>query len=297
MTLVMAYLFGQIMAGPGITDNAQRQATEDRLLGILRVRRHDFFVEDPTIGIDRLDVYPSAGIPLATAMNNMPRRTSMTPERIEELRTLLRNGSRNEKLDAMEEAVLGRDLAASLVPDLAALMTSSEYVPCTEREHEFSGHASLAWTAASVIESIGVAPAVDVLRRLLEDHQLIVLPEACYDQGAYIGDYSSETIAPAGQAAKLVRLMGLDGFSLLDELAANALQDEELIADPARRTIVALVKLGTAIPPDDLRRLWLLLDHIQALPEVTTPTTHRGFALRDMARDSVRNLEKQGVAR
>jgi len=221
----------------------------------------------------------------------------MTPERIEELRALLRNGSRNEKLDAMEEAVHGHGLAASLVPDLAALMTSGDYVPCTEREYEFSGHASLAWTSASVIESIGVAPEIGVLRRLLADHQLIVLPEACYDQGAYIGDYSSETIAPAGQAAKLVRLMGADGFSLLDELAANALQAEELIADPARRTIIALAKLGTAIPAGDLRRLRLLLDHIQALPEVTTPATHRGFALRDMARDCVRNLEKQGAIR
>lgn len=221
----------------------------------------------------------------------------MTPERIEELRNLLRHGSRNEKLDAMEEAVHGRGLAASLVPDLAALMTSPDYVPCTQREYEFSGHASLAWTSASVIESIGIAPETDLLRQLLADHQLIVLPEACYDQGAYIGDYSSETIAPAGHAAKLVRLMGVGGLALLDELAANALQEEELIADPARRMIVALAKLGMAIPTDDRRRLWRVLDDVQALPEVTTPATHRGFALRDMVRDSVRSLEKQGVTR
>jgi len=221
----------------------------------------------------------------------------MTPERIEELRSLLRNGSRNEKLDAMEEAVHGDGLAGSLVPDLAALMTSSEYVPCTQREYEFSGHASLAWTAASVIESIGVAPELDVLRRLLADHRLIVLPEACYDQGAYIGDYSSETIAPAGQAAKLVRLMGVGGFVLLDELAANARLEEELIADPARRTIIALSQLSSAAPAESVARLRRELDAIAALPEVATPATHRGFALRDMARDCLRKLSKLGVTR
>lgn len=221
----------------------------------------------------------------------------MTPERIEELRHLLRNGDRNQKLDAMEEAVHGDGLAGSLVPDLAALMTSGDYVPCTQREYEFSGHASLAWTAASVIESIGVAPGVDVLRRLLADHQLIVLPEACYDQGAYIGDYSSETIAPAGQAAKLVRLMGANGFALFDELAANARHEEDLIADPARRTIIALSQLCASAPVESVNRLWRELDDIAALPEVVTPATHRGFALRDMARDCVRKLEKSGVTR
>jgi hypothetical protein len=221
----------------------------------------------------------------------------MTPDRIEELRDLLRNGDRDQKLDAMDEAVHGNGLSGSLVPDLAALMTSSDYVPCTQREYEFSGHASLAWTAASVIESIGVAPSVEVLRQLLADHQLIVLPEACYDQGAYIGDYSSETIAPAGQAAKLVRLMGVNGFALFDELAANARHEEELIADPARRTIIALSQLCAAAPAESVGRLWRELDDIAALPEVATPATHRGFALRDMARDCLKRLEKSGVTR
>jgi hypothetical protein len=221
----------------------------------------------------------------------------MTPARIEELRNLLRSGSRKGKLDAMEEAARGHGLAASLVPDLAALMTSSEYVPCTQREYEFSGHASLAWTSASVIEAIGVAPEIDILRQLLANHQLIVLPEACYDQGAYIGDYSSKTVAPAGQAAKLVRLMGMDGFALFDELAANARHEEDLIADPARRTIISLSQLCAAAPAESVKRFRRELDAVAALPEVMTPATHRGFALRDMARDCVRKLEKLGLTR
>ena len=222
----------------------------------------------------------------------VPPKPPLTSERIAQLRAMLLTGRRRQKLDAMEEAALAHASAAPLVPDIADFMTSSDYVPVGDRKYGFSGHAPLAFQAMSTIESIGVAPHVETLRRLLGDHQLIVLPEASYDQGAYIGDYSSETLAPAGFAARLVMLMGADAFGLFAGLAANARHQEELIADPARRAILKLSLLGPALTADTIAVLRGEMAAVQMLPEVAAPTTSRGFALRDMAADVLKNLDR-----
>ncbi|MFI0848396.1 hypothetical protein [Mesorhizobium sp. IMUNJ 23232] len=215
------------------------------------------------------------------------------PERIAELRSMLLSGRRRRKLDAMEEAALARASAAPLVPDIAPFMTSSDYVPVGEQEYDFSGHAPLAFQAMSTIEAIGVPPDIETLRRLLNDHQLIVVPEACCDQGAYIGDYSSETLSPAGFAARLVPLMGVEGFGLFTELAANARHENDLIADPARRTVVKLSLLGAALTVASIAVLRGEMAAVQTLPEVASPATRRGFALRDMAADVLKNLDRE----
>jgi hypothetical protein len=222
-----------------------------------------------------------------------PPKSPLTPERIAELRAMLLTGRRRQKLDAMEEAAHAHASAAPLVPDIAPFLTSTDYVPVGERAYDFSGHAPLAFQAMSTIESIGVAPDVETLRRLLGDHQLIVLPEASYDQGAYVGDYSSETLAPAGFAARLVMLMGADGFSLFAEIATNARHQEDLIADPARRAIVKLSLLGPALTAASIAVLRGEMTDVQMLPEVAAPASWRGFALRDMAADVSKNLDRE----
>ena len=65
-------------------------------------------------------------------------------EQIEVWRGALRGTDRYACLEAIDAVgPLGRS-AASLIPDLTALLTSQDYVPCTAREYEFSGHALLA---------------------------------------------------------------------------------------------------------------------------------------------------------
>jgi hypothetical protein len=74
------------------------------------------------------------------------------------------------------------------VSDLAALLVSDEYMPCKSLKYEFSGHDLIAFSAMQAIESIGVPPDIETLRTLLADRRVFELPEASYDQGAYIGD-------------------------------------------------------------------------------------------------------------
>ena len=205
-------------------------------------------------------------------------------EQIEAWRAALRGSDKYECLTAIEAAGKAGRAARSLVPDLAALLTSEDYVPCTAREYEFSGHASLAQSATSAIEAIGVAPEIETLRRLLADPRIFLLPEASYDQGAYIGDYSSETIAPAGFAGRLSEMMGLSAFALLDDLAIAARHDDKLIAWPSQRCIMRLADRAHHALPDECARLASLATNLEAMPDVAAPTSHRGFALRDLAR-------------
>lgn len=213
-----------------------------------------------------------------------PPAQPVTAEQIERWRAALRGGDRYNQLDAIEAAgQLGR-AAAGLVPDIVLFLASSDYVPCTGREYEFSGHAPLAQSATSAIESIGVVPDFATLRTIMADHRLIMLPEASYDQGAYIGDYSSETIAPAGFAARLVELAGLGGFDLLDALAENALHEAKEIYWPAHRCIMRLAEKVAVATDEQRSRLLALTEAIEAMPVTTPPTTHHGFDLRDLAR-------------
>jgi len=207
-----------------------------------------------------------------------------TAEQIEAWRAAMRDGDRYERLEAIEGAGNAGRAAAALVPDLAALLTSEDYVPCTARKHEFSGHAPLAQSAMFAIEGIGVSPEIDTLRTLLGDPRIFLLPEASYDQGAYIGDYSSESIAPAGFAGRLAEMLGLSGFALLDDLALSARHEDKLIAWPSQRCIMRLADRAHHATPAECARLADLAASIEALPEAAAPNTHRGFALRDLAR-------------
>jgi hypothetical protein len=209
---------------------------------------------------------------------------------IDALLAALKSPRPRDNLAAIEAAASLRAAGAPLVAELIQFLTSQAYVPCTAREYEFSGHAILAGAATRTIEAIGVAPDMDDVRRLLADHRIFTLPKACYDQGAYIGDYDSETTAPAGNAARLVALLGQGGFALLPQLAGNARHEAEEIGRPARRAIADLAKLAPQATVAIRQDFIAAIDRIADLPEALTPTTSRGFDLRDLARACRREL-------
>jgi hypothetical protein len=162
----------------------------------------------------------------------------------------LRSGNAYDKLDAMRAAAATGRAAASLVPDLAALLSSHEYA-----HNILTSHAPLCEHASYAIRDIGVAPDLDTLRALLASERVMQFPVACFDQGTYVGDYADETIATAGLAASLVPLMGVSGLMLLPELLANASKREAGIAEPAGRAIAKLTALVADADPGLAARL------------------------------------------
>jgi hypothetical protein len=203
--------------------------------------------------------------------------------RVADLGKALRTGSNLQKLEAIEAAARLGAHAAALVPDLAALVSSDEYVPCTSRDYSWATHALIGEGAARAIAAIGVAPDVATLRALLGDHRVLHFPQACFDQGAYIGDYASETRSPAALAARLVPLMGASGLSLLPELAANLHSDTDEISSAAS---MAIADLAAKLEHADARLVADLRGEAEimaASPEAIAPTTRRGFRLRDLA--------------
>jgi hypothetical protein len=205
------------------------------------------------------------------------------PPDIETLRAKLASDRPTDNLFAIEAAVHLREAAAPLVPDLLRFLTSERYVPCDQREYEFSGHAILAEDAMRVIEHIGVAPDIDELRKLLDNKRVIIMPESSYDQGAYIGDYSSTTFSPAGLAARLVPLHGENGLKLVGQLAANARDESDDIGQPALRAIKLLAPFAKTAEAANSNAYTAEIDRIAELPEALAPRTHRGFDLRDLA--------------
>lgn len=214
---------------------------------------------------------------------------------LDELRALLHSPHPPDNLEAMEAAALMHADAGVLVPDLVRFLDSEAYVPCTARRYEFSGHAILAEDAMRVIEEIGVPPPMDELRRLMADRRVIMVPEASYDQGAYIGDYSNSTFSPAGLAARLVPLHGHDCFALLDDLLPVVLAEPEEIRRPAQRAMKQLAPIAVQAAPENRGAYAAAIDRIAGLPEVTTPATYRGFDLRDLARDCRKLLGQGGL--
>lgn len=209
-------------------------------------------------------------------------RPGDTPD-LQALRAALESGTPLQKLDAIEEiSRTHKDRAVSLVPQLAALLTSEEYVPCTAREYEFSGHAEIGFEAMSAIRQIGTAPDLATMRRLLDDPRVFLLPEASYDQGAYIGDYGGTEAAPAGLAARLVEVMGTDGFVLTPVLARNAGREADVIAQPAQRAMRELAKIVGTAPPEQQAGFAAVVEVMGSFPDVITPNTTRGFDLRDL---------------
>lgn len=110
------------------------------------------------------------------------------------------------------------------------------------------------------------------------------LPEASYDQGAYIGDYSTQHIAPAALAARLVPMLKTDGFLLGPELAAAALAEQEIIWKSAILALGRLARLVAEASPERRATLVGEIERLAASPEATAPTSHRGFDLRDLGR-------------
>ncbi|HTV68439.1 MAG TPA: hypothetical protein VMF90_07880 [Rhizobiaceae bacterium] len=205
------------------------------------------------------------------------------PPSIEDLRKALRSGRPFEKLDAIEAASKFKQAAAPLIPDLVALLSSDEYVQCTSLDIEAFGHAVIAERACAALGSIGIMPDIEVLRSVLNDKRVHELPEASYDQGAYIGDYGTEYVAPAAIAAKLIEYLGPSGFDLLPEIIENAMVENEHIGKPSRRVIAMLGhELGT-YSPDEVAAYAAAIETIGSQPEALKPTTHRGFDLRDLA--------------
>lgn len=202
---------------------------------------------------------------------------------LEALRAKLASTRRVEQLEGIRGAAKLGAAAAPLVSDLAAFLISDDYVPCTALDFEYSGHAPLAEAAAGAIEAIGVAPGAELLKRLMSDPVILILPEASYDQGAYIGDYGQERLAPAGLAAQLVPLLGQKSFDLLPELFQAAQSLEKEIGRPARRSIERMLALLPEASAADRARFAETIEQIAALPEAVAPTTSHGFDLRDLA--------------
>ena len=73
------------------------------------------------------------------------------------------------------------------------------------------------------------------------------MPEASYDQGAYIGDYSSTTFSPAGLAARLVPLLAEKSFALLPELISPQASLPQLRADLLARPLLAHLAVSPAV--------------------------------------------------
>lgn len=213
----------------------------------------------------------------------MAREKPLSPERVEELRRIIRDGKRWEKAAAMHEAAVAASGAESLVLDIAVFLTSDDYIRVSEQDYSFSGITPLAQAAIGSIESIGIAPDVATLKKLLDDRRIFLLPEASYDQGAYIGDYSSQEVAPAALAARLVPLMRADGFSLLPELFWNAQQEQKLIWESAILAIRKLLPFLSDAAEHHREYLASMAMAISVSRESAKPTSWRTSELRDLA--------------
>jgi hypothetical protein len=126
-------------------------------------------------------------------------------ERVEILGNLLRS----DEPESVYAALLvlkdyGPEVVRALSETVAGLLPSRLQVLCTNSG--MGSHAPVADAAYRVLKKMdpGDLPR-EALTRVLELGTLsIELPEACYDQGAYIGDYATYTFRPAEFARKLL---------------------------------------------------------------------------------------------
>jgi hypothetical protein len=200
---------------------------------------------------------------------------------------MLRNGDAYEKLEAMRATAMAGRAAASLVPDLAALLLSDEYV------HNINtAHAPLCEHATYAIRDIGVAPDRETLRALLASDRVMAFPVACFDQGLYVGDYADENFAPAGLAANLVLLMSISGLTLLPELLANAGKADETIAEPAERAVAKLTALVAEADPGLAARLAREIDAARSSSR-TANVSNRHRELHDLIDLCIKQLDGQ----
>lgn len=211
----------------------------------------------------------------------------MAPFDVEDARRKLQSDDLRDKVAAMDAAALAGPAAIPLIPDLVPYLHSTEYLPVTAREYSFSGHAPLCWEAMCAIRATKAGPEKEVLKDLLLDREILMLPEASYDQGAYIGDYSSVTYAVAGLAARIVREMGEGGIPYTPELLVAAQWPDKEIWQPAIVAMSGMAKLLPDVSLEHRAGLTWLCEEIARMPEVNPPRTDWAFELRDL-RDLLR---------
>ncbi len=119
-----------------------------------------------------------------------------------------------------------REQSVRLLPAIVNLLSSSQHVPCTNMENPGLGHQSIALAAMRILLALNLPLPADPVLKILNDDASIELPEACYDQGAYIGDYATFAFLPAAYAARVAWLCGA-------QAAASTRRIVELIGLPA----------------------------------------------------------------
>jgi HEAT repeat protein len=106
------------------------------------------------------------------------------------------------------------------------------------------GYRSVAWLAAVALQAIG-QPAVPELIRALASPVEVKLPEACYDQGIYIGDYGSQTLRTRALAAEVLGRIGPAAKRAVPELTRLLLHDPEPgVRGAALRALLAIEPKG-----------------------------------------------------
>jgi HEAT repeat protein len=88
------------------------------------------------------------------------------------------------------------------------------------------GYGAVALQAVVALQAIG-GPAVPELIRALASPAVVAVPEPCFDQGVYIGDYLSRTLRTRALAAKILGSIGPAAKPAVPELTGVLLNDPE----------------------------------------------------------------------
>jgi hypothetical protein len=167
---------------------------------------------------------------------------------VEILRSKLSSTDAPSVLAAIKVAAKRKE--ACVVCDLLSLLESDLIVECTAFDFQSSGHQEIAVAAAEALEQIGAPPPFDRVAALLAGTKRLMVPEACYDQGAYIGDYSSAMIVPSALAARIANLLGDDAFKLTAEIAQQTRDPDMMNARFAHWGMNALAEMARGKPAD-----------------------------------------------
>lgn len=141
-------------------------------------------------------------------------RILLTGTTNEECVEILQNLLRSDEAESVYAALMvlkesGPETLRALAQTIAELLGSSLQVLCTSSGtglHEPVAHAAQRVLSKMAPEDL---PRETLLAILELGDKSIELPEACYDQGAYIGDYATFTFRPAELAQSLFRSLPL----------------------------------------------------------------------------------------
>lgn len=136
-------------------------------------------------------------------------RVLLTGATGEECVEILGNLLRSDEPESVYAALLvlkdyGPEITKALSEIIAGLLPSKLQVLCTNSG--MGSHSPVADAAYRVLTKMNPEdlPRPALLEVLELGTLTIELPEACYDQGAYIGDYATYTFRPAEFAKKLL---------------------------------------------------------------------------------------------